>query len=380
MHVAFASGTRVWGGSEELWAASAASLARSGHRVTVFKSRVDPDEPAIRVLRTLGVPISDLARFPLIPRPVFGGLALLSRPAAYAHEVARLRLGLIGSRPDLVVISQGTNYDGILLAEVCRRLGLRYVLLSQKASDLYWPPDNRSSLMRRVYRGALECHFVAEHNRRLTEEQLGFALPNAVVVRNPYLVPWERRNDWPDGGGILRLACIGRLYPMEKGQDLLLRVLARDRWRGRLLQVTFFGSGRQENALPRMAAHLGLESVTFAGFTRDVPSIWSAHHGLVAPSRGEGLPLVLVEAMLSGRVPIVTDAGGNREVLEDGVTGFIAPAPSEDALDDAMERAWMRRDEWRGIGARAAEAIRELVPADPGRVYADMLVSLATRR
>jgi glycosyltransferase involved in cell wall biosynthesis len=234
--------------------------------------------------------------------------------------------------------------------------------------------------LRAVYSQAQACFFVSEHNRRLTEEQLELDLPHGVIVRNPFLVPWEPRNDWPDERSGLRLACIGRLYPMEKGQDLLLRVLARDQWRERPLFVTFYGSGHQAAGLEGMARRLGLANVSFAGFVREPAAIWNDHHGLILPTRCEGLPLVLVEAMLSGRIPIVTNVGGNAEVVDDGVTGFLAAAPTEDALDEAMERAWQRRDEWRDIGEAAAIKIRTLVPSNPAEAMAANLLRVATRK
>jgi glycosyltransferase involved in cell wall biosynthesis len=224
-----------------------------------------------------------------------------------------------------------------------------------------------------MYADARACYFVSEHNLRLTEEQFGAALPRARVVRNPFLVPWARRHDWPSGG-VLRLACVGRLFVMEKGQDLLLRVLARDKWRQRPLSVTIVGAGPHRAALEAMAAYHRVERVSFAGFLDDIQGIWNDHHGLILPSRCEGLPLVLVEAMLSGRVAIATDVAGISEVLEDGATGFLAAAATEDALDAALERAWARRDEWQAIGARAAERIRELVPEDPAAALAQMLL------
>lgn len=378
MHVVFVSGNRAWGGSEELWSAAAAVLAADGHRVTVFKSVVGEDEPRIQRLRELSCRIVDLARFPLMPRRLFGAVRSLSSRAAYGHEIVRLLIGLAFSRrPDLVVVSQGGNHDGYPFAEVCRRLRLPYAILSQKASELYWPADWQQKTIAAVYRAARACYFVSEHNRRLTEEQLGFALPHAAIVRNPFLVPWEPRMEWPDERGGLRLACVGRLHPKEKGQDLLLRVLARPRWRERPLSVTFFGDGLQRGSLERMTANLGLGNVTFAGFVRDVEAMWRGRHALILPSRCEGLPLALVEAMLCSRVPIVTDAGGNAEVVDDGVTGYVAAAPTEDALDEAMERAWNERDRWREVGAAASAHIRTLVPREPERCFAKRLIELA---
>jgi glycosyltransferase involved in cell wall biosynthesis len=373
----FVSGNRTWGGSEELWSAAAAELAVDGHHVTALKSYVSSKEPRMQRLRELGARVRDLTRFPLIPRQLFSLIAIFSWPFTFIHEAARLQLGFTFSRrPDLVVISQGGNVDGWLLADVCRRMRLPYVLISQKASEMYWPIDRRLKRLRGVYQSARACYFVAEHNLRLTEEQLGIALPNASVVRNPFLVPWEPRSDWPDDRDGIRLACIGRLYPMEKGQDLLLRVLSRDRWRERPLSVTFYGSGVHRDGLEAMVKHLRLTSVTFAGFVRDVASIWNDHHGLILPTRCEGLPLVLVEAMLSGRVPIVTNVAGNGEVVDDEVTGFLASAATENAIDEALERAWQRRAEWRAIGERASETIRTMVPENPARVFADALLAL----
>jgi glycosyltransferase involved in cell wall biosynthesis len=376
LHFVFVSSNDAWGGSEELWSAAAAELASAGHAVTVFIQGVDKDEPRVRRLLELSCTVHDLAVLP--NRGLPERLRFLFRPASHGLVLLRLRVGLaLARRPDLIVISQGGNHDGVYLAEVCRRTQLPFALIVQKASDLYWPPDSVRARLREIYRSARTSFFVSEHNRRLTEEQLGVELANAAVVRNPFLVSWEIRDDWPDSTNGFRLACVGRLFPKEKGQDLLLRVLAREKWRTRPAAVTFYGSGIQRTGLEEMARHLGLTNVTFAGFVRDIDAIWSDHHALVLPSRCEGLPLVLVEAMLSGRVPIVTNTGGNSEVIEDGATGFLAAAASEDALDEAMERAWQRRGEWRAIGDLAARTIRTLVPRSPEAELATMLTQVA---
>jgi glycosyltransferase involved in cell wall biosynthesis len=367
----------AWGGSEELWSASAAALAEDGHEVSVFKRRVIEGEPRIQRLRELGCPVHDLNRFPLVPAFAHWLFLRISIRLVTLLQLMRLRLTLRSQRPDLVVVSQGGNFDGQMFAAVCHAMNVPYVLIAQKAADTYWATDARLPQLREVYAAARAAFFVSEHNLRLTEEQLGRSLPRASVVRNPFLVPWAPRQDWPDQSHGLRLACIGRLYTAEKGQDILLRVLARPKWRERKVSLSFYGSGVNRHGLEAMAAHLGLTNVTFSGFVSDVTSIWDDHHALVLPSRCEGLPLVLVEAMLSGRVAIVTDVAGNAEVVEDGVSGFLAKAPTEDAFDEAMERAWQRRGEWRAIGRAAAASIRTMVPPDPARSLAEELLYLA---
>jgi glycosyltransferase involved in cell wall biosynthesis len=85
----------------------------------------------------------------------------------------------------------------------------------------------------------------------------------------------------------------------------------------------------------------------------------------------------LVEAMLCGRIGIVTDVAGNTEILEDDVTGFVAAAPTAGHLDAALERAWIRRKEWREMGRVAGRSIREHVPPDPAALYAQKLLALS---
>jgi glycosyltransferase involved in cell wall biosynthesis len=306
---------------------------------------------------------------PLLPR---------LQPLATRAHLLSLALRLMARRPDVVVVSQGDNYDGLHFGFLCRKLRIPYVLISQKATDHFWPPDGSRSYRRGVFEGAARCFFVSEHNRRLTEDQIGARLPNASVVRNPYLVPAGDPLPWPELGGddSLRLACVARLYLLDKGQDILLRALAREKWRARNLHVSFYGRGVNAEALSELAARLGLRNVSFEGQTEDVPGIWRRHHALVLASRAEGLPLALVEAMMCGRPAVVTKVGGNAEVVEGGVTGFLA-APDEDSVDAALEEAWARRGELRTMGERAAQRIRELVPADPAEEFADTLLDLA---
>jgi len=365
----------MWGGSEELWSATAAELAADGHHITVYRAGIgEDDNPRMQRLRELGCRIHHLERLP-IPRGLHANILMMSGTLLLMVQLFRLRFALRRSRCDLIVFSQGINFDGLDFGNVIRGLKRPYVLILQKASELYWPQDFRLESIRDLYRSAAACYFVSEHNLRMTEQQIGMELPHAKVVRNPFLVSWQRRNDWPPAAGGFRLACVGRLYTIEKGQDIVLRVLARTKWRNRPLFVTFFGEGANRDSLEALAGFHSLNNVSFAGVVADPATIWDDHHALILTSRCEGLPLVVVEAMLSGRVPIVTDVAGNAEVVDDDRTGFLAAAPTEDAVDEALERAWRRREEWRAIGAAAADSIRDLVPPDPARVLASMLTS-----
>lgn len=376
--VFLSSCSQPWGGSEELWAGAAALLAEAGHSVTIFKTCIDPKHPRIRRLLALGCHIRDLHRVCLpywirLPRSL---VQLAGRAPAQRAIRPLLRTHLAKLHPDLVVVSQGSNFDGLIYSDLCRTSGRPYVIISQKATDYLWPLDEDRIMMRSALHTALRCYFVSQHNLHLTEYQIGETLMNAEIVSNPFLVsgsplPWPGNED-----GSIKLACVARLDTGEKGQDILLHVLARQPWRDRNLSVSFFGAGHNGEGLRDLASRLGLKQVDFPGFVSDIESVWKTHHALVLPSRTEGLPLALIEAMMCGRFGIVTNEGGTSEVVEEGRTGFIANAAKVDDLDHAMERAWAVRQEWESIGKAAGRAARTIVPLDPVASFTAKLLGL----
>jgi len=196
------------------------------------------------------------------------------------------------------------------------------------------------------------------------------------VVWNPISVDYHKTLPWPDESKGFKLACVGRLQPDAKGQDLLLQVLARACWRDRPLAVTFFGKGVNRLQIERLGKILGVQNVSFGGYVNGVSEIWRDHHAMVLPSRKEGLPIVLLEASLCGRPSICNRVAGVPEALDDGVTGFLSAAPEVDLLADAMEQAWERRAEWREMGLAAAIKVRSLMPEDPSLTFASRLLDL----
>lgn len=377
-----------WGGSEELWAGAATNLVARGYRVLAGGSENIPSRrhhKKWRSLKQAGIKTDSFGVHPLERSLVD---AILRFKPRYFRAAAFVRNHILAARmhrrkPDLVVVAQGQAYDGcvpIPLPEISEKAGIPYVLICQKAAEIHWPHDDAMTVLRRSYRQAQHSYFVSNHNRQLVERQLGMPVNGSTVVRNPFLVAHATPLPWPDGSGpACRLACVGRLWPEEKGQDVILNVLAMPKWRARPLHVSFYGEGSMERGLKDMARYLGLQQVSFPGFDSPM-EIWRSHHGLVLPCRAEGLPLAQVEAMLCGRLVVVADAGGTAEVLRDGEHGFLARSACVADFDDALERAWQRRDEWQNIGLAAADHVRSLYPPDPCSVFADHLESILEQR
>jgi glycosyltransferase involved in cell wall biosynthesis len=375
-----------WGGSEELWAGAACRLYERGYRVQSGRSDFwnrGPLHSRLVDLRSSGVGVRNFA-VTSIERVIPDGFHRFLPSIAPKVLTARdrwLAWKLQNLRPDLVVVSQGGSYDGITVVDVprlCQIAGLPYVLICQKSSETDWPMDNWRHDIRDRFQKAEHIYFVSEHNRKVTEQQLGVSLVNAEVVRNPYMVKTLDPLPWPvvGEGGRYKLACVGRMFPREKGQDILINVLARQRWQERPVDVDFYGAGVQTIGLAEMARFLGVRNVYNKGFSHDIADVWRDHHALIVCSRSEGLPLAQVEAMICGRPVIAVPAGGVAEIMRDGETGFLASSASEEALDLAMERAWQRRDEWEELGQTGAKLIKGMVPVDPCAVFADKLEAI----
>ena len=201
----------------------------------------------------------------------------------------------------------------------------------------------------------------------------GDSLLHGEVVWNPCNVARETPPAWPDHANGWRLACVARIELAAKGHDLLFKTLALPEWRARAVEVNLYGAGPDDTVLRRHAEMLQLKNVKFRGHIRNVRSIWEQNHLLVMPSRFEGLPLALVEAMCCARPAVVTDVGGNAELCIDGVTGFIAPAATLASVSNALERAWERRNDWVVMGKAARSRVEELVPNDPIGLFCERL-------
>jgi len=362
-----------WGGSEYLWAGAAEKLARRGFEVGVSVKDWGKPVKQVEQLRAAGCRI--------FKRPTPGLARRAIRKLPPWREYARSHMKKIGAGADLVVVSQGGNCEGVEWMEAARANGYPYVIISNAAAEAWWPDDDKIERSAAAYEAARCAFFVSEANLTLTRQQFVTPLRHARVVRNPFNVRYDVRLDWPSASpDELRLACIGRLDAAAKGQDILFETLALPHWRERNVRVSLFGQGRNERALRRWAELLKLPSLAFAGFSENIEQIWTNHHALILPSRWEGMPLVLVEAMLCGRPAIITDVAGARELVRDNVNGFLVKAPTVELLDEAMNRAWENRHRLKEMGQQAAIDVRKFVPPDPVEDFVRELLALAEDR
>lgn len=368
-----------WGGCEDLWSKSIPYLQAAGYSIAVYKKKINRRHAEYVKLADKAVELIELNSHKKFISRVWKRITDKIRrkdDKDDKNDLPVLVEKLLKCNPRLVIMSQSINFDGLYHANVCRKLHIPYVIVSQKAVDFYWPESHERQLMKEAFKNSLHCFFVSQHNFLLTEEQFGMRFNNASVIFNPVRV--KEIIPYPKDTQTLRLACVGRLFLLDKGQDILLRILAKEKWRERNLSVSFIGVGRDETGLKEMAHLLGISNIDFKGEINDFESICCDHHAFILPSRSEGLPLVLVEAMTAGRVVIASNAGGNAEIIDEGVTGYSGFA-NEEAFDRAMERAWTNRDQWQLMGEKAGEHIRKIIPHQPDEEFARKIIIYANK-
>ena len=191
----------------------------------------------------------------------------------------------------------------------------------------------------------------------------------------------------PEGGGGadggLSVLCVGRLIKL-KGQAILLRAVAEAARSRPDIEVTFVGYGEARAELERLARELGIEErVTFAGAagSHQLRDLYARADVFCLPSFGEGVPIVLMEAMAM-RLPVVTThIAGIPELVEHDVNGLLLPPGRVDALAAALTRlaadpqlrarmgeAGRRRVEAEFESGACARELRELLVELPGVV------------
>lgn len=125
---------------------------------------------------------------------------------------------------------------------------------------------------------------------------------------------------------VFTVGFVGRLSEEKKVDDLIkaIKIVSE---KNRDIKCVIVGTGPEEEKLKQLAGELNVSRyIDFSGYTDNSFEMLSAFDLFVLPSRTEGCPIVILEAMASGLPVIATNVGGNKELVEDNVTGKLIPA------------------------------------------------------
>lgn len=184
-------------------------------------------------------------------------------------------------------------------------------------------------------------------------------IANGVVLPEPDLEQVKRvQRDLGLNQSDRMLLSVGRLRH-QKGHSVLLKALPGVLRQFPNVQVLIAGDGVLRPDLEAEAAALGVSTnVKFLGMRRDVPALMAMADMFIFPSRFEGMPNALLEAMSNGLPVIATSVQGVDEIVRDGQNGLIVPMDDPTALEQAIIRLMANPAEMAGLG-RAARATIE---------------------
>lgn len=153
-----------------------------------------------------------------------------------------------------------------------------------------------------------------------------------LVIPNPNHITLAER-DWALGHvKENRIVTVGRLIP-EKNHEMLIEAFAMISKENPQYILDIYGEGNLRSVLQNKIGTLGLEHKVFLhGNVNDVPCHIASAKMFVLSSDIEGMPNALIEAMALGLPCVATDVSGVRDIIEDGMNGYIVPCNNKKLL------------------------------------------------
>lgn len=285
-----------------------------------------------------------------------GGLRL---PAAL-----KIRRLLSDGRFDVVHVNESHALTAAWLAGVQRRLPL---LVSRRVGF----PLGRSYFSRARFAA---CAAIIANSRWVAEQAAasGAAKEKLTVIYEGVEIPASAgatirhadRMRWGIGDADALIGCAGVLLP-DKGQEWVVRALARLRMEFPNAKLLLAGEGPDRERLEKLAEELGVkDAVIFAGFVLDVESFYRAIDVFVFPALFEGLGTSLLAAMAHG-VPSVTYSGcALGEIVEHGKSGLQVEPRNEEALATAVGMLLRDKAQAEQMGGGGRRRIEEVFSAE----------------
>jgi glycosyltransferase involved in cell wall biosynthesis len=195
---------------------------------------------------------------------------------------------------------------------------------------------------------------VGEHAARMIEQLLALAPATVIAVPNGVPAAHEESQTPPRTRERLAIGSLGRMTE-QKGYDLLVRALAKlgD------AQLVLVGDGPQRASLEALARELEVaERLEVTGWSANPRGRLADIDVFALPSRWEGMPLGILEAMHAGLPVVGADVGSVSECVLDGDTGYVVGAEDLEALTDRLRRLLADEPLRQRMGERARTMAR----------------------
>lgn len=309
-----------------------------GQVVELLRCLRDRCDFRVAVLQLAGPLLDEVRGLGLVPQH-FPPPPSLAHPLI-AGVIARTARWLRRERVELV---HAHDFFTTILAVPAAKLAGSKVVVGRLDLGHWHGPLRRAGLARVT---SIADHVIA--NAEAIRQQLiareGIAADRVSVIRNGIdLVRFDRRlHEEPTlpipetGAAPVALLIANMNHPVKHQEDFLV-ALAHARAQGSSLQGFLVGDGPRRSGLEALAAKLRLgAAVHFLGHRADVPAIAARCTMGVLCSTAEGLSNAIIEGMAARLPMVVTDAGGNAELVADGERGIVIPPENPFALSAAL--------------------------------------------
>ena len=348
MRIALCIASMGAGGAERVVGYLAGHWARHGHDVhvvTLADPVTEPFYPLAGEIRLHQLGLSGASS------------GFVSGVGSNVRRMGGLREALTALKPDVVI----SHVDAMNALVGLAMVGMRCPHI---ATEHIHPPVHPigpawSALRRLSYRLADRVVVLTEATRQWLApgvRKKAVVIPNPVAAAVPVAEPERIRRF---GRTVLG---VGRLAP-QKGLDRLLEAFALIAPQHEEWGVVLLGEGPERERLLGLAARLGL------GDRVDLPGIVDNPTGsyladiFCLPSRYEGFPMALCEAMAAGLPPVAFDCPtGPAEIIRHGVDGLLVPCGDVNALARSLDQLMGDGGRREAMGRAAVEGIRRFAP------------------
>ena len=355
------------GGAEHVFGQLASDLEARGHEVVKAWAFPEKSQGEAEIV------------FPLETLAFVGYRAtLLQKVPAVVRSLWRLAQGLRRIRPDIVNV-HFVCAEALYFIMLKRFFGYK-VVLTFHGSDAHFAGGHHLKLLPLLARKADGVTVVSKRIREAIQAIAGVEPSSISLITNG--IPLEFWSS-PGGNDDLRyrsrtVVAVGRLERV-KGYDVLMQAMSILVERVPDARLVLIGEGGERGHLEEEAARLGIEdSVALTGRLPAcaIRERLNQSAAFVLPSRSEGLPLALLEAMASGLPAVATRVGGVPEVLTPQ-SGIVVPPGTPHAIAEALASLLNNPDRAQSMGNEAQVRAQSFSASSSAKAYERLFRSLS---
>lgn len=295
-----------------------------------------------------------------------GGIpvTLARQPMYYALVpgfLAAMALALVRRVKQFDIIHAHWSICGAI-AVLTHRFHHRPVITTLRGADQH---AGQSGPYSWIHRKALEGSAFIVNVSNTFAQQIGLTYPHIKrrlqvipngVADHFYMINDKLRPKAPP----FKILFIGSLIP-RKGCEIALKALA-DLSAEKKTSLTIVGEGPERNNLQQQALSIGIaDKVHFTGSIppQEIVHFMKQHHLLLLPSYHEGRPNVVLEAMASAMPVVASDIDGNRELVQEGINGWLFPSGDYRKLSALLLSILQGKKDIHSAGRAAREWMRD---------------------